>query len=70
MGYEEAKSEIKPTLIYYVDNKPGSRVGKVTDKEVINGAYTITVDAYGKFLLTESQYNEVNIGDDIPDYLK
>lgn len=57
-------------IIHKVDNVGGSIVGKVTDKEIIEGRYTITVGAYGKFLVTKEQYESVAVGDDVPEYLK
>lgn len=57
-------------IIHKVDSAGGSIVGKVTDKEIIEGRYTITVGAYGKFLLTKEQYDSVAVGDDVPDFLK
>lgn len=57
-------------IIHKVDNAGGSIVGKVTDKEIIEGRYTITVGAYGKFLVTKEQYESVAVGDDVSDYLK
>ena len=44
--------------------------GKVTGKEKINDLYTIDCGAYGKFLVSKEQYDSVNVGDDIPSYLK
>lgn len=44
--------------------------GKVTGKEKINDLYTIDCGAYGKFLVSKEQYDAVNVGDDIPSYLK
>ena len=44
--------------------------GKVTGKEKINDLYTIDCGVYGKFLVSKEQYDQVNIGDDIPSYLK
>lgn len=57
-------------IIHKVDNAGGSIVGKVTDKEIIEGRYTITIGAYGRFLVTKEQYESVAVGDDVPDYLK
>lgn len=57
-------------IIHKVDNAGGSIVGKVTDKEIIEGRYTITIGAYGKFLVTKEQYKAIKVGDDVPDYLK
>ena len=69
-GYNQAKSEAQPIIIHTVDNGGGSIVGKGTDKEIIEGRYTITVGAYGKFLVTKEQYESVAVGDDVPEYLK
>lgn len=57
-------------IIYQVDNAGGVMVGQITDKEIIEGRYTVTAGAYGKFLVTEEQYNQLGIGDEIPNYLK
>ena len=59
-------------IIHKVDNAGGSMdvLGKITDKEVIEGKYTVTVGGYGKFLVTEEQYESLNVGDEIPDYLR
>lgn len=62
----------KLITIHRVDNAGGSMdvLGKVTNKEVIEGKYTVTVGGYGKFLVTEEQYDSLQIGDEIPDYLR
>lgn len=57
-------------IIHTVDIAGASIIGKVTDKEIIEGRYTITIGAYGKFLVTKEQYDSVAVGDDVPDYLK
>lgn len=44
--------------------------GKVTGKSMVGKLYTIDCGAYGKFLVSKEQYNSVNVGDDIPSYLK
>ena len=62
----------KLITIHRVDNAGGSMdvLGKITDKEVIEGKFTVTVGGYGRFLVTQEQYESINIGDPIPDYLK
>ncbi|HER4816141.1 TPA: DUF1372 family protein [Streptococcus pyogenes NGAS025] len=60
----------KPVVIYQVDNTGGNLVGKVTDKSVVDEHYTVTIGVYGKFLVTKEQFDNINIGDDAPDYLK
>lgn len=69
-GYNQAKSEVQPVLLYTVDNAGGVMVGEITDKEIIEGRYTVTAHAYGKFLVTKEQYETIKVGDPIPDYLK
>ena len=44
--------------------------GKITGKEIVGNLYTIDCGAYGKFLVSKEQYDSVNVGDDIPNYLK
>ena len=70
MGYQVAKNEQQPVIIYQVDNAGGLMIGRITDKEIIEGRYTVTAGAYGKFLVTKEQYESLKVGDDIPDYLK
>lgn len=62
----------KLITIHRVDNAGGSMdvLGKITDKEVIEGKYTVTAGPYGKFLVTKEQYEAIKVGDPIPDYLK
>lgn len=66
------KEDKKTVIIHQVDNAGGSMdvLGKITDKEVIEGKYTVTVGGYGKFLVTKEQYQEIRVGDDIPEFLK
>nr|DAR54277.1 MAG TPA: Protein of unknown function (DUF1372) [Caudoviricetes sp.] len=44
--------------------------GKVTGKSMVGKLYTLDCGAYGKFLVSKEQYDAVNVGDDIPSYLK
>ena len=44
--------------------------GKVTGKEMVGKLYTLDCGVYGKFLVSKEQYDSVNVGDDIPSYLK
>jgi hypothetical protein len=62
----------RPIIIHKADNAGGSMdvLGKITDKEVIDGKYTVTVGGYGKFLVTKEQYEALAVGDEIPDYLR
>ncbi|HEM4322826.1 TPA: DUF1372 family protein [Streptococcus suis] len=62
--------ERQPVIIYRVDNEGIEMFGKVTDKDVVDGHYYIDVEPYGKFLVTREQYNEIEIGQEMPEYLK
>ena len=66
---EELKNR-KPVIIYQVDNAGGELIGTVTEKAIVDGHYTVTIGAYGKFLVTKEQYESINVGDDAPGYLK
>lgn len=44
--------------------------GKITGKQMIGNLYTIDCGAYGKFLVTQEQYESLKVGDDIPSYLR
>lgn len=60
---------IEMVLIHKADNAVELH-GKVTGKSKIKNLYTLDCGAYGKFLVSKEQYDSVNIGDDIPSYLK
>lgn len=60
---------VKPIIVYKADNATVMH-GKITGKEMVGKLYTIDCGAYGKFLVTKKQYDSVNVGDDIPNYLK
>ena len=57
-------------LIHRADNAGAEMHGRITSKEIIEGRYTVTAGAYGKFLVTKEQYENLNVGDKIPDYLR
>nr|DAO48269.1 MAG TPA: Protein of unknown function (DUF1372) [Caudoviricetes sp.] len=42
----------------------------VTHKEEANGRYHVTVRHYGKYLVNKDQYESLNLGDEIPSYLR
>ncbi|HFR3342904.1 TPA: DUF1372 family protein [Streptococcus suis] len=66
----DALESREPIIIYQVDNAGTEMFGKVTAKDVIDGHYYVEVKPYGKFLVTREQYDSINIGDDMPEYLK
>ena len=60
---------IETVVIHKADNAV-ERHGKVTGKSMVGKLYTIDCGAYGKFLVSKEQYDAVNVGDDIPSYLR
>lgn len=60
---------IETVVIHKADNAVELH-GKVTGKSKIKELYTLDCGAYGKFLVSKEQYDSVNVGDDIPGYLK
>lgn len=68
--FDDETPQRQPIIIHTVDNAGGVMAGKITDKEIIEGRYTVTAGAYGKFLVTKEQYEAIKVGDPIPDYLK
>ena len=60
---------IEMVLIHKADNAVELH-GKVTGKSMVGKLYTIDCGAYGKFLVSKEQYDQVNVGDDIPSYLR
>ncbi|MGO0107117.1 DUF1372 family protein [Streptococcus suis] len=70
LGYKIAQHEQQPVIIYRVDNAGAEMFGKVTSKDVVDGHYYVEVKPYGKFLVTREQYEEIEIGQEMPDWLK
>lgn len=66
----DAKIEQPKIIVYQVDNAGTEMIGKVTAKDVVDGHYYVEVKPYSKFLVTREQYNEIEIGQDMPEYLK
>ena len=61
---------VETVTIHRVDNVGAEMHGKETGKSMVGKLYTIDCGAYGKFLVSKEQYDQVNVGDDIPSYLK
>lgn len=60
---------VEAIVVHKVDNFVELH-GKITGKSMDGELYTIDCGAYGKFLVTKEQYDNVQVGDDIPSYLK
>ena len=60
---------IETVVIHKADNAVELH-GKVTGKSMVGKLYTLDCGPYGKFLVSKEQYDSVQVGDDIPSYLK
>lgn len=60
---------VEAIVVHKVDNAAVMH-GKITGKEMVGKLYTLDCGAYGKFLVTKEQYDSVQVGDEIPSYLK
>lgn len=60
------KSEEKrPIVIYKADNQGAEIKGRVVHKEKIGDLYTITIQNYGVFVVTQTNYESLKIGDEV-----
>ena len=57
--------EKKPMVIYKADNAGAEIKGRVVHKEKIGDIYTITVQNYGVFVVTKTNYESLKIGDEV-----
>lgn len=57
--------EKKPMVIYKADNQGAEIKGRVVHKEKIGDMYTITIQNYGIFVVTQTSYESLRIGDEV-----
>lgn len=57
--------EKRPMIIYKADNQGAEIKGKVVHKEKIGELYTITIQNYGIFVVTKTNYESLRIGDEV-----
>ena len=57
--------EKKPMVIYKADNQGAAIKGRVLQKEKIGDLYTITIKSYGIFVVTQTSYESLRIGDEV-----
>lgn len=55
----------RPMLIYKADNKGAEIKGRVVHKEQIGELYTITIQNYGTFVVSQDNYEFLKIGDEV-----
>ena len=54
-----------PIVVYKADNQGAEIKGRVLQKEKIGDMYTITVQNYGVFVVTQTNYESLKIGDEV-----
>ena len=57
--------EKKPMVVYKADNQGAEIKGRILQKEKIGDMYTITVQNYGVFVVTQTNYKSLKIGDEV-----
>lgn len=57
--------EKRPIVIYKADNQGAEIKGRVIHKEKIGELYTITIQNYGIFVVTQTSYETLRIGDEV-----
>jgi hypothetical protein len=55
----------RPIVIYKADNKGAEIKGRVVYKEQIGDLHTITIKNYGIFVVTQTSYEFLRIGDEV-----
>ena len=54
-----------PMLIYKTDNKGAEIKGRIVHKEKMGELYTITIQNYGTFVVSQDNYEFLKIGDEV-----
>lgn len=55
----------RPIVVYKADNQGVEIKGRVVHKEKIGDMYTVTVQNYGIFVVTQTNYESLKIGDEV-----
>lgn len=55
----------RPIVVYKADNQGAEIKGRVLQKEKIGDMYTITIKNYGIFVVTQTSYESLRIGDEV-----
>ena len=55
----------RPIIVYKADNSGAEIKGRVLQKEKIGDMYTITIKNYGIFVVTQTSYESLRIGDEV-----
>ena len=57
--------EKRPIIVYKADNQGAEIKGRVVHKEKIGDLYTITIQNYGTFVVSQDNYEFLKIGDEV-----
>lgn len=55
----------RPIVVYKADNQGAEIKGRVVHKEKIGDLHTITIKNYGIFVVTQTSYESLRIGDEV-----
>lgn len=55
----------RPIVIYKADNRGAEIKGRVVHKEKMGELYTITIQNYGIFVVSQDNYEFLKIGDEV-----
>lgn len=55
----------RPMVIYKADNQGAEIKGRVLQKEKLGELYTVTIQNYGIFVVTQTSYETLRIGDEV-----
>ena len=65
MGRITKLEEKRPMVVYKADNQGAEIKGRVVHKEKIGKLYTITIQNYGIFVVTQTSYKSLRIEDEV-----
>ena len=55
----------RPMIIYKADNQGAEIKGRVIHKEQIGDMYTVTIQNYGIFVVSQDNYEFLKVGDEV-----
>ena len=65
MGRIAELEQKRPMIVYKADNQGAEIKGRVLQKDKIGDLYTITIQNYGVFVVTQTNYESLKIGDEV-----
>ena len=57
--------EKRPIIVYKADNQGAESKGRVVHKEKIGDLYTVTIQNYGIFVVSQDNYEFLKVGDEV-----